>query len=85
MPRSSAASSRRRRSDAPPNGLAWDDGDHSEPTSQIIQDFGELVEGFVVVKYLGHVSSLLTLVMVASYPPPGYSQASVMVLLIIVP
>ena len=34
---------------------------------------------------IDHVSSLLTLVMVASYPPPGYSQASVMVLLIIVP
>jgi len=46
---------------------------HSEPPSQIIQGFGELVEGFVVVKYLGHVYSLLTLVMVASYPPPGYS------------
>ena len=27
----------------------------------------------LVVKYLGHVYSLLTLVMVASYPPPGYS------------
>jgi len=47
MPRSSAASSRRRRSDALPSGLAWDDGDHAEPPFQIIQVFGELLEGFV--------------------------------------